>query len=128
MLALPSSVAVVAEQLLVVLVAVLQLVAAVALPDVLAIFDVPTFVDQPFRVVVAADIAAAVDAVVANVDVACVAADVATLVADGHKPAVAVVFELVTVPESATDPMVTEYGAQVFSKVAMVSSQQVSVS
>ena len=65
---------------------------------------------------------------VANVDVASVDAGVAALVVDDHKPVVAVVFVLVTVPESATDPMVTEYVAQVFSKVAMVSSQQVSES
>ena len=66
MLALPSFVAAAAEQLLAVLVAVLQLVAGAASLDVLAIFDVPTFVDQPFQdvVLVAADIAAAAAGVV----------------------------------------------------------------
>ena len=63
-------------------------------------------------------------------DVATLVAGVDTLVVDEpvDKPVVAVVFVLVTVPESLTDPMVTEYVAQVFSMVVMVSSQQVSES
>ena len=61
-------------------------------------------------------------------DVAILVAGVDTLVVDEHKPVVVVVFVLVTVPESLTDPMVTEYVAQVFSMVVMVSSQQVSES
>ena len=85
-LALPSSAVVtaVAVQLLAVLAVVLQLVAAVALLDVLAIVDVPTFFDRPFQ-------GAVVDGVgfVGAVNVAVVDVAVETLavepVVDGHK-------------------------------------------
>ena len=91
LLVLPSSVAVpfVAVQLLVVAaVVVLQLVAGVALRDVLAIFDVPTFFDQPFQVAVVDDVdfvvgfVGAVNVGVVDVVVETLAVE---LVVDGHK-------------------------------------------
>lgn len=121
MLALPSFVAVAAGQLLAALVVVLLLVAAVALHDVLAIFDVPTFVDQPFQVVV---VAAVGDVDVVTVDVVVVAAGVDTLDVDDHKPVGAVAFEPVTVQEFATDLMAMEYAVQVFAPV-LESSQAI---
>ena len=90
LLALPSFFVVVAdvvEQLLAVLAAVLQLVAAVAWRDVLAVFDVPTFFDQPCPDVVVVDVGFVAAVGVANVDVGDVAADTLAVAPDvgGHK-------------------------------------------
>ena len=88
MLALPSFVAVAAAQLLAVLVAALLLVAGAASLDVLAIFDVPTFFDQPFQVAVVDDVdfvvgfVGAVNVGVVDVVVETLAVE---LVVDGHK-------------------------------------------